>query len=116
MGVRRYEWKKLMYHSGGGPIIAVFILLEVLGLIISHGSRLSETERYRSFYEQYLSHAAGKVDGRTERYFSERDEAFSRAESQLQTIYQRYSSGELTEKEYRSQLGELEQLQVSKIG
>ena len=116
MGVRPYEWKKLMYHSGGGLIIAVFILLEVLGLIISHGSRLSETERYRSFYEQYLSHAAGKVDGRTERYFSERDEAFSRAESQLQTIYQRYSSGELTEKEYRSQLGELEQLQVSKIG
>ena len=53
MGVRRYEWKKLMYHSGGGLIIAVFILLEVLGLIISHGSRLSETERYRSFYEQY---------------------------------------------------------------
>lgn len=116
MGVRWYEWKKLMCHSGGLLIVWAFILLEVLGLIFSHGSELSENRRYRSFYGQYLSHVAGKVDEETTYFFAERNEEFSRAESLLQTIYQRYSSGELTEEEYRSQLGELEQLMAGRKG
>ena len=99
MGVRWYEWKKLMCHSGGLLIVATFVLLEVFRLIISHGSGLSEDRRYRTSYEQYLSCVVGKVDGETARFFSERNEEFSRAESLLQTIYQRYSSGELTEEE-----------------
>lgn len=116
MGVRWYEWKKLMYHSGGLLIVATFVLLEVFRLIISYGSGLSEDRRYRTSYEQYLSCVVGKVDGETARFFSERNEEFSRAESLLQTIYQRYSLGELTEEEYRFQLGELEQLMAGQRG
>lgn len=69
MGVRWYEWKKLMYHSGGLLIVATFVLLEVFRLIISYGSGLSEDRRYRTSYEQYLSCVVGKVDGETARFF-----------------------------------------------
>ena len=116
MGVRWYEWKKLMCHSEGLLIVVAFVLLEIFRLIISHGSGLAENKRHGTFYEQYLSYVVGKVDEETTDFFSERNEEFSRAESLLQTIYQRYSSGELTEEEYRSQLGELEQLMAGQKG
>lgn len=116
MGIRWYEWKKLMCHSGGLLIVVAFVLLEIFRLIISHGSGLAENKRHRTFYEQYLSYVVGKVDEETTDFFSERNEEFSRAESLLQTICQRYSSGELTEEEYRSQLGELEQLMAGQKG
>ncbi len=116
MGVRWYEWKKLMCHSGGLLIVVAFVLLEIFRLIISHGSGLAENKRHRTFYEQYLSYVVGKVDEETTDFFSERNEEFSRAESLLQTICQRYSLGELTEEEYRSQLGELEQLMAGQKG
>lgn len=116
MDVRWYEWKKLMSHSRGFLIFMVFILLEVLELIFSYGQDVSETGMYRPFYEKYLACVVGSVDEETAQFFSEKDEEFSQAESLLQTIYQRYSLGELTEEAYRSQLEELEQLQASKKG
>ena len=79
MGIRWYEWKKLMCHSGGLLIVVAFVLLEIFRLIISHGSGLAENKRHRTFYEQYLSYVVGKVDEETTDFFSERNEEFSRA-------------------------------------
>ena len=116
MDIRRYEWKKLMCHSGGFLIFLVFILLEIFELLFSYDRDISEAGRYRPFYTKYLSSVTGSLDGETAKFFSEKDAEFSRAESLLQTIYQRYSRGELTQEAYRAELEELEQLQASKKG
>lgn len=116
MDVGRYEWKKLMCHSGGFLIAAVFVLLKAMELFFLYGPGVSEAAGYRSYYVKYLSYVAGRVDEETAKFFSEKDEEFSQAESLLQTIYQRYSLGEMTEEAYRSQLAELEQLQAYKKG
>lgn len=116
MDVVRYEWKKLMRHSKVFWMIMAFVILKVLELMVSHGPGMAEAGRYSSSYGEYLSVVEGRVDEGTAEFFSAKDEEFSRAESLLQTIYQKYSSGEWTEEEYRSRLGELERLMATKEG
>ncbi|MCM1237454.1 MAG: hypothetical protein NC489_45895, partial [Ruminococcus flavefaciens] len=116
VSVWSFEWKKVLYYQKAGVIIFAYLLGIFIHVAVTDTPVSYEMDKNRKSYEYYLGQVSGAVDGKTRSFFEEQSNVFSKAESEIQTIYRKYSNGEFPEDEYRRKLSELEELMEKKQG
>ncbi len=100
----RYEIRKMFWHQKGLWLILLYFVLSIAGLLLFDMPTNPEIEQNREAYDHYLQQVEGKCTKETESFLSGEADRIAKANSRLQNLYDDYSDGKLTEKEFTSQL------------
>lgn len=116
MEVKRYEIKKLLLGHKMLYAIIAFQVVAFLMLLLGDIPANLDIENNLEGYTYYLKSVEGEVTEETDDFFTTTADAFTAMESEIQTIYEKVSDGNLTNEESKLRISELEETLQKKEG
>ena len=105
----QYESRKMFRHQKGLWLILLYFVLNFAALFIFDTPINNDIEQNREAYSHYLHQVEGKCTDETESLLSEEAERISKANTELQRLYDDYYDGKLTESEFNFQIAAAEE-------
>lgn len=99
MDAIKYEFGKMFLYRKGAVILLLFFAAKILLLCFSTAPLNQQAEEYKQAYSVYLSEITGKLTERTTEYMEQEASALSAAASTVQTSYEKYYDGQISEQQ-----------------
>lgn len=105
----QYEIRKMFRHQKGLWLVLFYFVLSIAGILLFDTPVNPEIEQNKYAYDYYLQQVEGKCTSETKTFLSKEAKRIAEANNRLQNLYDDYSDGKLTEKEFTSQIAEAEE-------
>lgn len=116
MSIFTYELKKIMLYHKGLLYIAVFLVLCVIGLIVTDNPQNYDMEQYQNEYNWYLDRVSGYCTSQTAAYLENEARGIAEAQYRQQILAEQYYKGEMDDETYKQQKTELEEISANQNG
>lgn len=99
----RWEWKKLLQKRKGWLVIVLFLAAELAGTLLLTRPYGSVMEANRSVYDEYLAKVEGSLTPEKREYLENTMEELNTVHYALEQLKEDYTSGRISEEDYRAQ-------------
>lgn len=96
------ELKKLLISRKGAILIAVFFLLELVGMLLFTKPNDKELEAHREVYESYLAPVEGALTPEKREWIESEMLRLNKVHAEMGQLKSEYYSGNISEEEYRT--------------
>lgn len=103
----RYEWKKLLCYRKGLVLVLVFLLVQLLGIILTTKPYDKELEANRAVYDSYLGHVEGPLTSENRQWLEDEMLRLNTANMKLEQLNNNYYSGKISEEQFREKFDTL---------
>ena len=107
--MHKHEWKKQFLYNRTLWIVIVFIVVELVSMILSTRPYDKELELNRDVYNTYLSEVVGPLTPEKRNKIETEMNRLDKVRREINSLKNRYYSGDISEKDYREQFEMLHQ-------
>ena len=105
MRLLSFEARKLLFYQKGIVVIILYLLSQV-GLLLSSTPTNFDTVLHQETYDYYLTRVVGPYTEEKAAFFEEESQLITQAKTSLNSMYQEYYSGLITEEEFQTRAEE----------
>lgn len=116
MSLFKYEMKKMLFYHKGILFICLFFLSNMAVMVFCDTAANSDIEANLKEYSFYLNQVKGQCSEETERFLEKEASKISDADIRLQKVNNDFYDGNITENEFLTESGTLEEIVQNKKG